>query len=128
MTRLACTLLLATVVATGCGGSDDDRPSGRTVAATPGSELRMTAEEYRFDPQVIRVKGPGKLTIDLANDGSLAHDVRVRRDGQDVGGTPSFQGGESRTATLDLKPGRYELLCTVGDHADLGMRGELVVK
>jgi uncharacterized cupredoxin-like copper-binding protein len=27
-----------------------------------------------------------------------------------------------------LTPGTYEMLCTVGDHAELGMRGELEVK
>ena len=29
---------------------------------------------------------------------------------------------------IDLKPGTYELLCTVGDHAQLGMKGKLTVR
>jgi uncharacterized cupredoxin-like copper-binding protein len=44
-----------------------------------------------------------------------------------VGGTPAFQGGK-RTAHVKLEPGRYEFLCTVGDHAELGMRGTLRVR
>jgi uncharacterized cupredoxin-like copper-binding protein len=29
---------------------------------------------------------------------------------------------------LRLEPGTYEMLCTVGDHAQLGMKGELTVR
>ena len=44
------------------------------------------------------------------------------------GGTPPFPGGGTRSARLRLEPGSYKLLCTVGDHAELGMTGELEVK
>jgi plastocyanin len=128
MARLLCTLLLATLLAAGCGGNGDSNGTGRTVDVTGNSAVRMTAKEYRFDPETIVVKGAGRLTIRLRNDGTLAHDIRVRKDDRDVGGTPSFPAGETRTAALNLERGRYEFLCTVGDHAELGMRGELIVK
>ena len=54
--------------------------------------------------------------------------IRVRSDGEDIGGTSSFPSGRTESATVRLRPGKYELLCTVGDHADLGMKGELEVK
>ena len=41
-------------------------------------------------------------------------------------------GGERATKQLDntvsMAPGTYEMLCTVGDHAQLGMRGTLMVR
>ena len=45
-----------------------------------------------------------------------------------MGGTPTFSGGQTRTGTVLVEPGEYELVCTVGDHADLGMTGKLTVK
>jgi plastocyanin len=126
MRRLAvpCALLLA---AAGCGGGDGGDPS-RTVVTGAGGTVRISADEYRFDPDRVVVRGPGALRIVLRNDGSVAHDIRLRRGGKDVGGTPSFAPGGTMAARVRLKPGKYELLCTVGDHAQLGMRGTLNVK
>ena len=70
--------------------------------------------------------GASPLTLTLRNGGSLAHDLRVRRGGRDVGGTGIFTPGQSQTVRLSLPPGSYQFLCTVGDHAQLGMRGTLI--
>jgi plastocyanin len=72
--------------------------------------------------------GGGKLTVDLKNDGSLAHNLRVLDGATDIGGTPTFSGGQTRPGTLSVEPGQYKLECTVGDHAALGMTGKLTVK
>jgi plastocyanin len=126
MRRLAvpCALLLA---AAGCGGGDGGGPS-RTVTTAARGTVTISADEYRFDPNRVVVRGPGILRIVLRNDGSVAHDIRLRRGGKDVGGTPSFAPGGSMAARVRLEPGTYKLLCTVGDHAELGMTGELIVK
>jgi plastocyanin len=68
------------------------------------------------------------VQLEFENAGSLAHNLRLVKDGQEVGGSPTFQGGETKSATVDLQPGTYEMLCTVGDHAQLGMKGKLTVK
>jgi plastocyanin len=111
----------------GCGGDDDEEPA-RRVTVNPNSTLRVTADEYSFDPGVVVVRGAGPLTIRLRNAGSLAHNLHVRRADEDLGGTPVFQGGQTRAARVNLEHGRYELICTVGDHAELGMTGELEVR
>ena len=125
MRRLAvpCTVL---VLLAGCGGGDTKSTGSATVSA--GGSVRVTADEYSFDPGRLDVDGAGTLTIKLRNAGSLPHDIRVRRDGRDVGGTTSFEPGHTETARVSLTRGTYEFLCTVGDHAKLGMRGTLVVK
>jgi plastocyanin len=115
------------LLAVGCGG-DDSKQSSRTVTVDAGGTVKVTAREYAFDPDRVVVTGGGPLTIELENDGDLAHNIRVLGDGEEVGGTSSFPSGRTESATLRLRPGKYELLCTVGDHADLGMKGELEVK
>ena len=74
------------------------------------------------------VRGAGPLTIRLRERrASLAHNLQLQRDGEDVGGTPTFPGGETQSGRVNLEHGRYEMVCTVGDHAELGMTGELEV-
>jgi plastocyanin len=108
----------------GCGGDDQPR---RTVTVPAAGALRVVAKEYSFDPATIVVQGPGTVRLTLRNEGSLAHDLKLMRDGRTVGGTAPFPGGESRSARLRLEPGEYEFVCTVGDHEELGMKGELRV-
>jgi len=122
---LPLTVLLA-LAASGCG-SDDDEP-GRTVTVKSGTTVAVVGDEYSFDPETIVLTGGGELTVELDNQGVLAHNLRVFDGATDVGGTPTFVGGDPRPGTVKLEPGEYELICTVGDHADLGMRGKLQVK
>lgn len=124
MRRILLASLL--VLAAGCGG-DDDEP-GRTATVSGPGPVEVVGDEYSFDPQTLVVEGAGRLTIALKNDGALAHNLRVLRGDEDVGGTPTFQGGETRSGSVDLEPGIYELVCTVGNHASLGMTGKLEVK
>jgi uncharacterized cupredoxin-like copper-binding protein len=74
------------------------------------------------------VRGAGPLTIQLRNAGNLAHNLRIERQGEDIGGTPTFPAGQTQSGRVNLEHGRYEMICTVGDHAELGMTGELEVR
>ena len=103
-------LLLAVLLAVGCG--KEENAGGGAASLSSGEVLAVT----------------GTLRIRLRNAGSLAHNLKLRRNGRDVGGTSSLPAGESGEATVRVSPGRYEMLCTVGDHAELGMTGELQVK
>ena len=125
MRRSALPLAAFVLLAASCGGGDGP---GGTVTTPAGSAIRVVAKEYSFDPSTIVVSGPGTLRVTLENEGSLAPNHKLMRDGREVGGTPSFPSGESRSAELRLKRGSYEYVCTVGDHAELGMKGELNVE
>jgi uncharacterized cupredoxin-like copper-binding protein len=124
--RLAvpCALLLCLA---GCGGDDDEEPV-RSETVNPNSTLRATAREYSFDPGRVVVRGAGPLTIRLRNAGDLAHDLRLRRQGEEVGGTPVLPAGQTGSARVNLEHGNYEMFCSVGDHAELGMTGEFQVR
>jgi plastocyanin len=126
MRRLAvpCAVLLCL----GACGGDDDEGETRSVTVEPNSTLRVVGKEYSFDPGTVVVSGAGRLTIRLENAGDLAHNLRLTRDGEDLGGTPTMPGGRTESGRVNLEHGRYEMICTVGDHAELGMRGELEVR
>jgi plastocyanin len=121
---LSCAIALSLV---GCGDDDDEAPT-RSISLNPNSTLRVTADEYSFDPGRVTMRGAGPLTIRLRNTGELAHNLRLTRNDEDVGGTPTFEGGRTESVRLNLEQGRYEMVCTVGDHAELGMTGELEVR
>ena len=113
-----------------CGGSDEEEgSSGPPATFQKGQPVKVKGLEYKFEPGNVVVQGGGgKVRIELENGGSLAHNLRVFKGGSDVGGTPTFTGGETESAEVRLEPGDYEMICTVGDHADLGMKGKLTVR
>ena len=120
--------LLAVLAVAGCGKEEHADGGGAAQPLNAGETLRVSAREYSFAPAAVVLSGGGAVRIRLRNDGSLAHNLRLRRDGKEVGGTPSLPAGHTGAATVTVRPGRYEMLCTVGDHAELGMTGELQVK
>jgi plastocyanin len=125
-TLLAC----AGITLAGCADDDDDDGGGggRTVTAQANATVEVVADEYSFDPGNLVVSGAGRLTISLKNQGSLAHNLKVLRGEEDLGGTPTFQGGETKSGVVNLEHGKYRMVCTVGNHEELGMHGTLEVK
>ena len=119
-------LIALLAVAAGCGEGDDE--PGRTVTVRPGTTVAVAGDEYSFDPENIVLSGAGELRVELENRGSLAHNLRVFDGDDDLGGTPTFTGGETRAGSVPVERGEYELVCTVGDHEDLGMTGRLTVR
>lgn len=127
MRRLVPLIVAVTVAfGPGCGGGDEG--SGRSATVASGAELKVVGDEYFFDPERVTVRPGGRFDVALENRGVLAHNLRVFAGGREVGGTPTFTGGKTRRASLTLEPGEYELVCTVGNHAELGMTGTLTVE
>ena len=129
MRRLLALIGLSIILLAGCGGGDDDESSAPAVTVGAGKELEVVGREYSFGPEnVVVTGGGGKLKITLDNQGSLAHNLKIEQGDRELGGTPTFPGGDARSGTVNLEPGSYTMICTVGNHADLGMVGELEVK
>ena len=130
MRRPAIARALCAAFVAGCGGGDDGGgdAKARTETVPAGKALHEVAREYSFNPKDVVVERAGTLRIVLDNKGSLAHNLKVLKDGKELGGTPTFQGGKPRAGTVSLKPGTYEMVCTVGNHEQLGMKAKLTVK
>lgn len=125
MRRSALTLALCSLLLAACGDDDD---SGRTATTPPNESLRVVADEYSFDPSTIQVSGAGRLNVTLQNKGSLAHNLKLFRGDEEFGGTSTLPAGRSESVRLNLEHGRYRMVCTVGDHEQLGMRGTVEVR
>jgi plastocyanin len=120
----------------GCGGGGDGKNGdGRqrkdTVTVGHNQPIAFGADEYSFEPKNVTVNsgttGPSVVRFVLRNNGSQAHDLHVEKDGQDLGGTAILGPGKTEAGQATLSPGTYEFICTVGDHASLGMKGTLTV-
>jgi plastocyanin len=123
--RFALPLALCSLLVAGCG--DEDQPV-RTVTAPANAKLRVAGDEYSFDPAAIVLRGAGTLTLTLRNTGKLAHNLRVFQGEEDVGGTRTLPPGRRGSGRLNLEHGSYRMVCTVGDHEELGMTGTLRVR
>ena len=125
MRRSALTLVLCSLLLAACGDDDD---TGRTVTAPANAKLPVVADEYSFDPSTIVLSGAGTLTLTLRNQGSLAHNLKLFRGDEEIGGTPTLPAGGSQATRLNIEHGSYRMVCTVGDHEELGMTGTLRVR
>ena len=132
MPRRRATLLalaaLAAVPLSGCGSDAPYVPaSGRAVS------LRL--DEYRVLPQRVTVPA-GRVRIIARNVGRLTHNVAVVQFDRPLGEdeekqyarTPTAHPGEVVSTTVNLKPGKYRLVCTIANHDNLGQYGELKVE
>ncbi len=119
--------LLAAVLITGCGGDDDQKgPNGPVKTVPAGQPLRVVAKEYSFTPARVSTGVSEPIRFELDNRGSLAHNLKVLRGDRELGGTPTSPEGR-RNGSVKLAPGKYRFVCTVGNHEQLGMVGELEV-
>jgi plastocyanin len=122
---LAALALTAAFLA-GCGEEEKGARTTATVAA--GQPVSVVGSEYAFDPANVVLEGAGRVKFSLRNAGVLAHNLKVFDGERELGGTPSFPGGRTESGEVDLEPGRYRLVCTVGNHEELGMVGTLEVR
>lgn len=111
----AATTEEATTTEAGGGGGGGSTVS---ITADPGGALAF--EENSVDATA------GSVTIELTNESSTPHDVKVEGPEGDLGGTEIVDGGTA-SATVDLEPGEYTFYCSVPGHREAGMEGTLNV-
>lgn len=121
-------------------------PGLATSAPKPvqGNRVTVDATEFAFVPSAV-VARAGRVTLTLADRGSMAHELVVLRtsaapgslpiaaggkvaEQQAVGRIPLTAPGAKRTRTLRLPAGRYVFLCNVPGHYSSGMEGTLTVR
>jgi plastocyanin len=141
--RILTVALVTLVVAAGagCGGGDgdDEEPAaptetgnGATEPAGGAETTSVSMDEYSFDPEDVTVKRDSTLTVE--NKGQIAHNLTVeqgpdpKEETKKLAGTSTFLGGKSEKLKVDIKPGKYAMVCTVAGHRELGMTGTFTVE
>jgi uncharacterized cupredoxin-like copper-binding protein len=131
MRWLLALMALSAVGAASLAGCGD----GPSYTHAKGGVLRLSLDEYRIRPENIEVRA-GRIHIVATNMGRLTHNVAVEsfehEEGEEAklyGRTDTLHPGQtgSEQQPITLKPGKYRLTCTIGNHDDLGQFGELKV-
>ena len=134
---LVLVVLMVPLMAVGCGDDEDETTAASETtaaettsddqAASGGGETITIGEtEFALDP-ADPTAAAGDVTFEVSNDGGIPHNLEVEGNGvEEV--TNTIDPGGSESLTVALEPGTYELYCSIGDHADQGMTGELTVE
>lgn len=123
---LGTALAAGALLATGCGGE--------APTVDRDGILRLTLTEYRIEPDTLRTRA-GRVRLRATNRGRLTHNVAVvtapepGEDEEELGRTDTaFPGDVVREReAIELRPGRYRLICTIANHDNLGQYAELEV-
>jgi plastocyanin len=111
---------LAVLALSGCGGPGP-------AAEARGGRVEITLDDFLIRPQLVRAAA-GEVTFAAGNRGRLPHNFRVRGRGGEPVAIATLLPGERASETAVLRRGEYKILCTVGNHEELGMYGRLVVR
>jgi plastocyanin len=135
-TLIALVLAAGALTAAGCGGDDSGGggSGGSSGGGSGGSgggsgtltELTVTADPggaIKWDKTSLSAKA-GKVTLKLVNDSSIPHAIEVQGNG--VQETTKIVTKSDADVTVDLKPGKYDYFCPVGNHKQT-MKGTLTV-
>jgi uncharacterized cupredoxin-like copper-binding protein len=101
--------------------------TSKTTTSTPkpqatATTVAVTETEFRIALAPTSFKA-GVITFDVKNTGKLAHDLAIK------GGkkTKLIQPGGTAQLTVQLKPGKYHLYCSVPGHEQAGMKLDITV-
>jgi uncharacterized cupredoxin-like copper-binding protein len=105
--------------------------------------LNVSATDSGYDSKVYTVPAGANVTLNLTNNGAVAHEFAILKLGEHV--TPPFgekdedkilweldgvdpNTTKSDTFTAPTQPGEYDVICGIPGHIEMGMVATLVVK
>jgi plastocyanin len=129
--RFSGVLLLACVA--GCGGGADTTqttlPAENVPAAPKATHSVVVREtEFKLDPAQAAGGEEGLVTIQIVNEGKLAHSLAVDGPNGLVEVDGQVEPGQEGTLEADLdRPGTYTWYCPLDGHRGKGMTGSITV-
>jgi uncharacterized cupredoxin-like copper-binding protein len=91
-----------------------------TTTAAPKAQattVKVTESEFKIVLASTELKA-GKITFDVKNAGAIPHDLAIEGTSEK---TKEIPGKGTAKLTVTLKPGKYELYCSVPGHKEAGM-------
>lgn len=133
MRRLAISVFALTAMLAAGGAAQAAPAAARAAHARRPARLLVDAQEWSLWPSRRSVPA-GTVIVQLWNRGQDAHDLRIRRlnshghmVGRVLGAVRVTLSGHVHQATWHLRPGRYELYCSMPGHLKMGMHAPLRV-
>jgi uncharacterized cupredoxin-like copper-binding protein len=97
--------------------------SGATTTTTA-----VGVSEREWSVALGRLKAPhGRIELYVHNFGQDDHNIVLRRLGVQYGSTGRIASGGQKTLAVTLKPGIYNVFCSLPGHRQLGMAAKLTV-
>jgi FtsP/CotA-like multicopper oxidase with cupredoxin domain len=116
-------VLFAFVAVIVAGRAFSDSKDAKDAAALGGTGTKVTLSEFALDPET--VNAAEDATIAVTNGGTVVHNLVVR--GADER-TDDLDPGQSDSIDLGgLKPGHYDIFCSIPGHESAGMKGMLMI-
>jgi hypothetical protein len=121
---------------TGAGGTTTGAGTTTTTTTPPPLPSRLAVDEYevpsyRLHPSHNPVAA-GTVEFNVYNFGMDPHTFAIHdAQGHQIGGVADVPANQPNTAvvvTANVAPGTYTLLCTLSNHAQLGMQATLTVQ
>jgi plastocyanin len=107
--------------------------AGAAVGALAGrstvtkTTLRVTEREYKISLST-RSLPAGAVRLLVHNAGHVAHRLTISGPGLSTATTPTIQPGATKSLTVTLGGGSFQLWCPLGSHAAAGMKTSLSVR
>jgi uncharacterized cupredoxin-like copper-binding protein len=114
---------------TGTTSAQSTSQATTTAATTTATAAPkpVTVDETEFKIALPKTTLPaGAYTFEVKNDGKIDHDLVIKGNGVDEK-TATIKAGDSATLKVDLKPGTYDVYCSIPGHKQAGMDAKLTV-
>jgi len=128
--KLLLKLTLVAVIGSfilGCGEMNDEeaRAVNGIDEVDVDVELEIAGGEYYYEPDEITVEAGSEVRIIFVNEGDAGHDLVI----DDVGGTEIIEPGGKDSFVFTAPEGEATLVfyCSIGNHRELGMEGEIEI-
>jgi uncharacterized cupredoxin-like copper-binding protein len=103
------------------------QPTTTAATTTTSASIAVTATESEFKIVIPKTTlAAGSYTFMVKNDGKIDHDFVIKGNGVDAK-TPTIGAGKTATLDVDLKPGTYDVYCSIPGHKQAGMDLKLTV-
>lgn len=100
------------------GGMEMPPPMGDNVVA-------YTGKDFLFESDKSSVRA-GMVVLYLRNAGPSPHNIHVKGNGVDKE-SKTINANQSDQFSIELRPGTYDVICTIAGHEQLGMKVQLTV-